>query len=35
VGGRNLINARVLRRMEACFAKSYDDVWKPECEVKP
>ena len=32
-GGRNLINARVLRRMEKCFDKSYDDVWKAACEV--
>lgn len=32
-GGRNLINARVLKRMEKCFDKTYDDVWKAACEV--
>lgn len=32
-GGSNLINARVLKRMEKCFDKSYADVWLPACEA--
>jgi hypothetical protein len=32
-GGRNLINARVLRRMEKCFNQPYNDVWAPACDV--
>lgn len=34
-GGNNLINARVLRRMEKCFEKRYAEIWTPRCEASP
>lgn len=31
-GGNNLINARVLRRMEKCFDRPYNGIWEADCE---
>lgn len=35
VGGNNLINARVLRRMQTCFEKRYAEIWTSQCEAQP
>lgn len=34
-GGNNLINARILGRMEKCFEKRYAEIWTPQCESSP
>ena len=35
VGGNNLINERVLGRMETCFEKRYAEIWTAQCEAPP
>ena len=31
--GNNLINARILARMEKCVEKRYAEIWTPQCEA--